>query len=312
MALALESLEVLDAIARQGSFAAAARELGKVPSALSYVVRKLEEDLDVLLFDRRRPRAEFTPAGRALLDEGRHLLQAADDLERRVKRLASGWETTLTIALDDLIHFPALLPVIEDFHAANAATRLRFTREVLSGPWDALLGGRADLLIGSAPEWPVQGVQTRPLGDMPFVFAVAPRHPLASAPEPLASEIIARHRIVAVGDTSRNLPPRTVGALAGQAMLVVPSMADKLHAHVYGLGCGWLPTPLAQAWLTSGALVAKATVEDRSASHFQVAWRGHLRGKALLWWLDKLADARLARALLGQSERFLFKSPDGS
>lgn len=74
MALSLESLEVLDAIERKGSFAAAAQELGKVPSALTYVVRKLEDDLDVLLFDRRRHRAELTPAGRALLDEGRHLL----------------------------------------------------------------------------------------------------------------------------------------------------------------------------------------------------------------------------------------------
>ena len=51
MPLSLESLEVLDAIERKGSFAAAAHEMGKVPSALTYVVRKLEEDLDVLLFD---------------------------------------------------------------------------------------------------------------------------------------------------------------------------------------------------------------------------------------------------------------------
>lgn len=150
MALSLESLEVLDAIERKGSFAAAAHELGKVPSALTYVVRKLEDDLDVLLFDRRRHRAELTPAGRALLEEGRHLLQAADELARRVKRLATGWESTLTIVMDDLVHFRALMPVIQDFYAENTATRLRFCREVLAGSWDALLSGRADLLIGPA------------------------------------------------------------------------------------------------------------------------------------------------------------------
>lgn len=161
MALSLESLEVLDAIERKGSFAAAAHELGKVPSALTYVVRKLEDDLDVLLFDRRRHRAELTPAGRALLDEGRHLLQAADDLARRVKRLATGWEATLTIVVDDLVHFRALMPVIQDFYAENTATRLRFCREVLAGTWDALLSGRADLLIGPAQVMQVQGIQTR-------------------------------------------------------------------------------------------------------------------------------------------------------
>ncbi|MBT1538684.1 LysR family transcriptional regulator [Ralstonia solanacearum] len=300
MALSLESLEVLDAIERKGSFAAAAHELGKVPSALTYVVRKLEDDLDVLLFDRRRHRAELTPAGRALLEEGRHLLQAADELARRVKRLATGWESTLTIVMDDLVHFRALMPVIQDFYAENTATRLRFCREVLAGSWDALLSGRADLLIGPAHTAPVQGVQTRPLGEIPFVFAVAAHHPLAQMEEPLPASAIARHRIVAVGDTSRNLPPRTVGIMAGQDTLVVPAMADKVQAQIRGLGCGWLPVPLAQPYLDSGVLIAKATVEDRRAGNFQVAWRTNMRGKALLWWVDKLEDPRLAQALLMQ------------
>ncbi|MFV8604469.1 LysR substrate-binding domain-containing protein [Ralstonia pseudosolanacearum] len=300
MALSLESLEVLDAIERKGSFAAAAHELGKVPSALTYVVRKLEDDLDVLLFDRRRHRAELTPAGRALLDEGRHLLQAADELARRVKRLATGWEATLTIVMDDLVHFRALMPVIQDFYTENTATRLRFCREVLAGSWDALLSGRADLLIGPAHIAPVQGVQTRPLGEIPFVFAVAAHHLLAQLEEPLPASAIARHRIVAVGDTSRNLPPRTVGIMAGQDTLVVPAMADKVQAQIRGLGCGWLPRPLAQPYLDSGVLVAKATVEDRRAGNFQIAWRTNMRGKALQWWVDKLEDPRLAQALLMQ------------
>jgi len=54
MNLSLEALQIVDMIARRGSFAAAAAELGKVPSALSYTVRRPEEDLDVLVFDRLR------------------------------------------------------------------------------------------------------------------------------------------------------------------------------------------------------------------------------------------------------------------
>ncbi|WP_042549184.1 LysR substrate-binding domain-containing protein, partial [Ralstonia solanacearum] len=219
---------------------------------------------------------------------------------RRVKRLATGWESTLTIVMDDLVHFRALMPVIQDFYAENTATRLRFCREVLAGSWDALLSGRADLLIGPAHTAPVQGVQTRPLGEIPFVFAVAAHHPLAQMEEPLPATAIARHRIVAVGDTSRNLPPRTVGIMAGQDTLVVPAMADKVQAQIRGLGCGWLPVPLAQPYLDSGVLIAKATVEDRRAGNFQVAWRTNMRGKALLWWVDKLEDPRLAQALLMQ------------
>src|SRR5262250_1941111 len=98
--LTFESLALIDAIVRYGSFAQAARALGRVPSAVTYSVRRLEEDLDVLLFDRRGHRAQLTPAGAEMLREGRHLLAAADDLVRRVKRVARGWEQELRIALD--------------------------------------------------------------------------------------------------------------------------------------------------------------------------------------------------------------------
>src|SRR5207253_1391048 len=79
-----EALTMMDAIARSGSFAAAARELGKVPSALTYNVRQLEDALDVLLFDRRSRQATLTAAGRELLDEGRHLLEQMDAVASRV------------------------------------------------------------------------------------------------------------------------------------------------------------------------------------------------------------------------------------
>jgi DNA-binding transcriptional LysR family regulator len=61
---------MMDAIARNGSFASAARELGRVPSALTYGVRRLEGCLDVLLFDRKSGQARLTAAGQAELAAG--------------------------------------------------------------------------------------------------------------------------------------------------------------------------------------------------------------------------------------------------
>ncbi len=77
-ALTLEALRVMDAIDRRGSFAAAADELGRVPSALSYTMKS--EELDVVLFDRSGHRTKFTNVGRMLLERGRVLLQAAQSL----------------------------------------------------------------------------------------------------------------------------------------------------------------------------------------------------------------------------------------
>jgi DNA-binding transcriptional LysR family regulator len=64
--LTLDALEVLDAIARKGSFAGAAEALHRVPSAITYTAQKLEEDLGVSLFDRSGHRAVLTEAGKEL------------------------------------------------------------------------------------------------------------------------------------------------------------------------------------------------------------------------------------------------------
>jgi len=102
-ALTPEALAMVDAIARSGSFAAAARELGKVPSALTYSVRQLEDALDVLLFDRSSRQAKLTAAGEELLEHGRRVLGEVDALANRVQRVATGWEASLTIAADGVI-----------------------------------------------------------------------------------------------------------------------------------------------------------------------------------------------------------------
>ena len=116
MRISLDALLVLDSISRNGSFAAAGEELHRVPSAITYTIQKLEQDLDVKLFDRSGHRARLTEAGEALLREGRHLLRAATDLECRVRRVATGWENELRIAVDDLVPTERLFALLKDFY----------------------------------------------------------------------------------------------------------------------------------------------------------------------------------------------------
>jgi DNA-binding transcriptional LysR family regulator len=99
MKISLDALQVLDAIERHGSFTAAAAALHRVPSALSHAVAKFESDLGLALFIREGRRATLTPAGRTLLEDGRDLLRAADELERRVQRITTGWEAELCIVI---------------------------------------------------------------------------------------------------------------------------------------------------------------------------------------------------------------------
>lgn len=299
MAITLEALQILDAIDRRGSFAAAASELHRVPSALTYQVQKLEQDLDVLLFDRRGHRAVLTPPGRALLAEGRQLLRAAGELELRVKRLATGWESEVRIAVDNIIDATVLLPLVEAFYAEAPATRLRIGYEVLGGTWDALVSGRADLAIGASGDPPPGGgCAVRIIGRKPFVFAVAPTHPLAALPEPLSMEALQAHRAVAAGDTSRALPPRSVGLLSGQDVLTVPDIRTKVAAQAAGLGCGWLPDHAAAPEVAAGRLVIRQVDEPPPRSDIALAWRTDHGGKALKWLTKRLETPEWRARLL--------------
>lgn len=301
--LSIEALEVIDAIARKGSFAAAAESLYRVPSALTYTVKKLEDDLDVVLFDRTGHRATLTEAGAELLKEGRHLLDAAQALESRVKRVATGVETDIGIAISDLFTNVATFKILNEFYLQNFGTRVRVTREVFGGSWDALLTGRADISIGAPGEAPPTGsCSTKLLGHLEFVFAVAPHHPLASMTEPLNHQDIIQYRSVAAADSSRNLPPRTSGILSGQDVLTVPDMQSKLDAQLMGLGVGYLPIKLAQQQAKIGRLIIKDVAEARTLAPTFLAWRstnrGSSMGKAQQWLLKKFEQFTVDELLM--------------
>src|SRR3954464_11394762 len=131
MRLSLDALQVMDAIDRKGSFAAAADELHRVPSAITYSVKQLEEGLGIALFDRTGHRAVLTEAGQELLSQGRRLLRAAADLECRVQQVAKGWESELRIAVDTVIGADKILRLAGEFYEQASGTRLKLMHEVL-------------------------------------------------------------------------------------------------------------------------------------------------------------------------------------
>lgn len=299
--LSLEALEVIDAIDRKGSFAAAAESLYRVPSALTYTIRRLEEDLGLELFDRSGHRATLTEAGAELLKEGRYLLDAAHTLEKRVQRIATGVETDIAIAVSDLFDFQPVLQILQDFYQQGFGTRVKLLREVYGGSWDALQSGRAEISIGAPGDAPPgSGFATHLLGQLEFVFAVAPHHPLATLAEPLSASDIVQHRVVAAADSSRNLPPRTSGILSGQDILTVPDMQTKLQAQISGVAIGYLPRPLAQSAAARGQLLVKQVSEPKPVAPTFIAWRQQRpaeMGKAMQWLLKQLSALTLEQLL---------------
>jgi DNA-binding transcriptional LysR family regulator len=247
-----------------------------------------------------------------------------DAVANRVRRVASGWETQLAISVEDIVSMPTIFDLVQAFcevrggakgdkggkgekgvqtDEAGPATRLRLRTEVLSGTWEALITGQVDLAIGvSSRHINPGGIELRPLGDLPFVFCVAPHHPLAAAEEPLTDAQLVHHRAVAVADTAQRLTPMTINLLPGQDVLTVPNMRTKLEALLRCLGCGFVPEPLARPALEAGRLVQKETSRGATVAELHYAWRAdrgpQSLGRALQWWLAQLESPTTRRALI--------------
>lgn len=303
--LSLEALRALDAIAREGSFAAAAQRLFKVPSALSYTMAKLEQELGVLLFDRSKQRAQLTAAGRLLLEQGRELLQASQRLEEQVRQLDSGWEPRLRLVVDTIMPWSPLWQLTNLFTVLGRFTRVQFSEQVMAGSWEALLRDRCDIAIGLSGEGVHAQIELHLLGHAEFGFAVPPSHPLAVRylRQPglcVQREALLDYSAVVVADSAAELPGRDSGVFAAGHVLQVPTMQAKIAAQVAGVGVGFLPLHLIQAELKSHQLVVLATEIPRAPVPLYMGWRkDRSHGQACRWWQQQLLAQPWADYLTG-------------
>ena len=107
---------------------------------------------------------------------------------------------------------------------------------------------------------------------------------------------------MAVADSAQRLNAVTVNLLPGQDVLTVHNMRAKFEALMRGLGCGFLPEPMARAQLAAGRLVQKPTARKAPLAQLHYGWRaehGALGlGLALQWWLGQLESPATRSALL--------------
>ena len=289
----LDALQVLDAIATKESFSAAADKLHRAPSSVTYAIQKLEESLGVSVFDRRGHRAHLTPAGEALLRDGRDLLARAEEVSQNVKRIATGWEAEVNIILGDLVSNEKILDVCGDFFRVAPEIHLRFFRKKEEAAWEALSCGSADVIIGATGEAPAGGgYSVKPLGTVEPVFVVAPHHPLAEIDETLSNDDIRRHRAVTVLDDFLKEGHRIKDVLPGQEVLTIPDLNLKYEALKRGMGVGYLPRHVVANDIALGRLVERETEDKIAETTAYYAWRTNRHGRALTWFKEHLCGYR--------------------
>lgn len=300
----LEALQALDAIDRKGSFAAAAEELYRVPSAITYTIKKLEEQLDIKLFDRDKQRARLTPTGKIVLEKGRDILFQVQQLEEQAKRAETGWEKRLRIVIDTILPCKPFWPLIHELQQQHPWLDVQILEEALSGSWEALVNKRADLIIGISGDEPTGGQWEKAyLGKMNTQLCCSPNHPAATLPAPVEPEQLKDFTHIVISDSARHLPTRSVSLLGIQQILAVSTLSQKVDALESAVGISHLPEYLAQKSITSGKLVA---IETKAASKstlmgmpFFMYWRKGESGKANEWLREKIIEREVLNQIIG-------------
>ena len=288
--ISIEVLETLDAIERRGSFAKAAEELNKATSAISYAVQKLEEQLDIALFQRLGRRSVLTPAGRLILAEGRDILLTTRKLADKAKEVATGWEPRISIGIESLQSYTDFFQVINEFLEDFPTVEIDISECVLNGGWEALEQGRVDLLVGSPGPVPLQkGYRSVAFGRVELVPVIAAKHALAKLLDKKHNmdSLMGQLRRIVIHDTSFSGIARSEGLSSDGHMLYVQNMDQKIHGILAGLGIGNLPKHRIQGYLDDGILLPLNIKQPPSAEFF-LAWKINNKGKGLRAITEKL------------------------
>ncbi|MGF1697613.1 LysR family transcriptional regulator [Vibrio lamellibrachiae] len=275
--LPLDTLQILDALDREGSFATAAVRVNRSISAISYQIQKLEDELDVLLLDRSGHRATFTKAGEFLLDRGRLLLKASDDTVSALKEVASGWEETLSISYDGIVGQEQILKLVKIL-SDTCITQLKTKEEILVGGWEALIQERTDILISSHPSIELPGsIKVKKVGEIEMIWVASNLSPILSELAPTNDAVRKQYKVVAVADSAVDAPKATKNILYNQPVFTVGSMQDKLSAIKANIGIGTLPRNLIKHELNSGELIEFCLAKKVD---LVVAWKRAEMGRA--------------------------------
>lgn len=276
----LESLYYFVTVANLGSFSMAAEVLHKTISALSYRIKKLEEELGVILMERTTHSIKLTQAGKMLIHKAELIFEWQQTIPMELQQIDSGIEPYFTIVFNNLLYNPV--------HVANLLTHLyekfphtifNIKRSVYQGVWDALIHDKANFAIG-VPSFHTlnEDFKTLPIGCINWRFICSTTHPLANHKGKITKDLIRSYPVINVEDTSKHLQKRDPWRLIGQQQLIVPNMRTKMMCHIKGLGIGFLPSFIADEEIKNGRLVELYDI-TRSPSPLSIAYPSEEQGK---------------------------------
>jgi DNA-binding transcriptional LysR family regulator len=253
-AISLDQLRVFRQVAESGSFSAAARELHRVQSAVTYAIQKLEEQVGAQVFDRGGYRPVLSEAGRALMPRAVRILEELAAFNTQARAIAGGLEAEVAIVVDPAYPTPALTAALRGFQERYPTVQLRVFVETLGAVAQSVIDRTADL--GLALEFATESpdLVCTPVGELELVPVAAPTHPLALIKGRIPLEAARQELQLVLSDRSSLTRGRDFSVISPRTW----RLADLGARHEMmraGLGWGSMPMHMIEEDLAGGRLV---------------------------------------------------------
>ncbi len=278
MHITLDQARAFDAVARNKTIQNASHELHKGHSAIVYLIRSLEEQTGISLFDRTGYRNQVTLQGEIVLRYCRQLLMTSDELEIMCKNLRGGWEPSLKIIYDGVIDFNVIGDALYKLNDMKAPTEVKVLAAHLNEVQSRFEDEKADLMMTILPiQHPdISEARMKPIR---LLLVSSGEHPLGKKRrEKITIEDLNHHTYIKIKETV-GLVGLSTERMSFDSSFFVNDFFTKKLAVCKRLGFGWLPEYLIKDELKKKKLVV---LNGNFESIHQVTPRLYYRSEVLL------------------------------
>jgi len=250
----LHQLQCFEAVVSEGSFQAAAEKLRRAQPTVSTSVKNLENQLQLTLLDRSGYRVTLTDAGRSFYERTRVFLHEAKRLRDHAAQLAMGEESELRVVIGDVGPLPETLALLRRFFDGCPGTKLHLHFEAVSGPWERLFDGEADLIFHYIEKSDPR-LEFVDLFTFKIIPVVAPNFLRFPISKTITPEQMRDYVQCVIRDTATHSEPRDYYLVEGARNWTVSDQLMKKELILQGMGWGHMPRYLVDPNLRDGSLL---------------------------------------------------------
>jgi DNA-binding transcriptional LysR family regulator len=243
------------AVASHGSFTAASAALHKSQPAVSKLVRNLEDEIGVELFDRSEYRASLTGYGKLLRERAGSVIESTEALKTFAASLAGRVEAVVRLAVEAVTPLAPVLESLRSLQELHPNVRFELSTESVTGAAESLDAERADIAIASMAGLGATSIESVRWGRVPIVPVARTDHPLALAQPAIERALFRRHAQIVLRDSATSGDSPSINVLEGGLRWYVSDVAAKLEIILGGMGWGGLPGHVVAEHLRRGNLV---------------------------------------------------------